>query len=215
MFRTILTLGTVALSLSTAACQSAVVKPVQAPIADVANDVAAPGCVRIQRGVRGDVADTRIAARWPDASYGDAAVAFSGRAGGGDRHMLVGFDLSSLPDNAVISRAALTLHKTGGLASELAVHRVTGQWNERTATFRALDSAWDSAPEQVTELVADQCHGPVTVDVTNAVRSWVSGAEANHGLLLSADAGTAFATSEAPDAQDRPRLEVCFSLPGA
>jgi hypothetical protein len=216
MIRTLATVAAAALALSSAACQSSVASPVRAPQASADQDVAAPGCVRIQRGVRGDVADTRIAARWPDASYGDEMVAFSGHAGSSDRHMLVGFDLGSIPKNAIIARAALTLQKTAGMGSELAVHRVTKQWAERTATYRGLESGWDRTPEQVTQLASDdESNGRVTLDVTAAVGGWVSGEEANHGLLLSADDGTAFATSEATDAQDRPRLEICFSLPGA
>ena len=215
MIRTFVAFATAALALSTVGCQSAIAPPVQAPQAGVAKDVAAPGCVRIQRGVRGDVSDTRIAARWPDASYGAEAVAFSGHAGGGERHMLVGFDLGSIPKNAVISRAALTLRKTAGMGSELAVHRVTAPWSEGTATFRGLESGWDHAPEQVTKLETNEGDAPVTVDITAAVSGWVSGAEVNRGVLLSADDGMAFATSEALDEQDRPRLEVCFSLPGA
>ena len=208
----------VALSLAAIGCQATMPAAASAPASAVAAPatMASPGCARIQRGVQGDIADTRIAQRWPDASYGDQQVAFAGQAGeGGKRFMLMGFDLRMIPKNAVISRAVLTVQKTGGLGGDLLVHRVNARWDERTASYNALAAAWDSGIEPSLQTGGEGCHGPMTVDLTGMVRSWVSGELDNNGVLLSSDAGLAVATSEAEDLDERPHLDVCFMLPDA
>jgi hypothetical protein len=57
--------------------------------------------------------------------------------------------------------------------------------------------------------------GAVTLDLTAAVKAWVSGARAANGLRLSTDGenGTDFTSSEYFDVDERPTLSVTYTLP--
>ncbi len=99
---------------------------------------------------------------------------------------LVGFDLSSIPADAVISRAELSLYLVErydypNRTRTLTVHRVTSGWTESGLT-------WNTQPsfgEQVASLaIPTSQYSRYNLDITALVRAWRSGAQPNYGLML-------------------------------
>src|SRR5262249_17882084 len=141
-------------------------------------------CMTIQRGVAGEVADSRVAEAWPTSNYGRESVAFAGRVGPGARRMLVKFDLDSIPDSARITKATITLHRETCGCSNVTVHRATARWNERDVTWNSFADAYEddallSLPEGVN---TEGDFGPVSFDATELVRGWRQGVDPNYGL---------------------------------
>jgi len=191
-------------------------KAVRAPATASSTPGRGPVCLPIQRGVNGAVADTRVAERWPDESYGTQSVAFAGSVGSAARYVLVDFDLGAIPEGAVITRATITLHASTNASapSIVTAHRITTAWNEGTVTWSSFGGAFDP----YVEAKLDRVEGDERVarfDVTRLVHAWRSGEQAQHGVLLKQDTSSiAFATSETAAAAQRPRLDVCFTVPG-
>src|SRR5262249_44948392 len=103
-------------------------------------------CMPIQRGVNGAVADTRVAERWPEETYGAQAAAFAGNVGNAARYVLIDFDLRAIPPNAEVTRATLTMHANTNecsARSDITLHRITTAWNEGTASWASFGSAFD------------------------------------------------------------------------
>lgn len=97
--------------------------------------------------------------------------------------ILMKFDLSNIPRGAVISSATLGMDlglSTGTQSVSPIVYRVTENWIETSVTQ-------NTQPTQGAEITS----GPVTnfpekktFDLTEAVRSWVSGAWPNYGIKI-------------------------------
>jgi hypothetical protein len=67
-------------------------------------------CRWVHRGAGGNVADTRVAERCPDRSYGNETVAFAGRVEGAARYVLLDFDIRAvLPAGAEVRSATLVV----------------------------------------------------------------------------------------------------------
>jgi len=155
--------------------------------------------------------------------------------------VLMKFDLSQLPADAIIQSAVLTLYQTGAggdATYDVSAHKIlrrnpdlrtaTGftydgvnNWTASTACYNSIPLAQaDIAPaEDVTGLNASA--GYKNWDVTAMVQDWSENPASNYGLLLnsdtvaSADSHRVFASSEAGNTTQRPALEVTYTLPGA
>lgn len=137
-----------------------------------------------------------------------------------NRRTLVKFDLSALPNGAVIDDAKLKLHASTVPASSrtLGAHRVTADWQETGV-------AWDTQPTTLFEYTntvgAPSSAGPVTWEVTADVQLMVDGTEPNYGWLaedVDEDFGNSsdameFSSREHATAAERPVLEVTYRLP--
>lgn len=177
-------------------------------------------CVTVERGVTGDVKDTRLASALPDRNYGDLATTGAGKVDGKERLSLFQFDLSALPPRARVVRARLTLHGVSTSDAPFTVHRVAASWDEHKVTWNSFEDAFDDKVETTLWTHADKANVAVA-DITPLVREWVQGMSANHGIVLRSDCdggplslGTFF-SSEAKNPADRPRLEVCYEDPAA
>jgi hypothetical protein len=117
--------------------------------------------------------------------------------------------IQEVPDGALVSAASLLLTCTNA-GDSIKVSYVTEEWAE-------LSVKWNSRPEVGKELGTIHCEelGPVTIDLTAAVKAWLSGAQENYGIYLRVETtdGTDFATSEAEDTSTRPKLSVTYTLP--
>jgi len=100
----------------------------------------------------------------------------------------VRFDLSRLPAGTTVHRAALSVYVGRLLATgSIAVHRVTGTWDEDTLTAARQPSV-DAALAERLALSADTPFLEyLSIDVTPAVQAWLAG-EPNHGFALRGDA---------------------------
>jgi hypothetical protein len=131
------------------------------------------------------------------------------------RRSLVRWDLSALPDDAVVAAATVALYRYEGGAEDamqVALYRVTNSWTEGTgwdlwsdpsyvpdgATWALASpgTAWttpggdyDAAVVGQGTLPAGMGNGWVNLDATAAVRAWVEGDAPNYGLLLRPQSG--------------------------
>jgi hypothetical protein len=117
--------------------------------------------------------------------------------------------LADVPDGALVSAATLTLHciDTGDVVE---VSYVSGAWNEDTVRW----STRPDAGSEIAELSCDEMHH-ASLDLTAAVKAWVSGERAANGLYLRTEGsdGTDIASSEYGNVDERPILSVTYTLP--
>ena len=212
-----------------AACLLLTIGCAAAPAAPIPHDAGSPAaapapahdahntrCVTIERGINGDVKDSRIAVSSPDRNYGDLLTTTAGSVGGKERLALFKFELAGIPAGASVVRATFSLHRASVTEAPFTVHRAEAAWDEKDVTWNTFEEAYDRVAETTMWTHADGSN-VATVDITTLVREWVDGTAANNGLVLRPGAHDgplslgAFFTSEADSAANRPRLEVCFA----
>lgn len=135
------------------------------------------------------------------------------------------FDLSSIPQGALVLDARLSLYAYDspagfGQHSDLSgpndawIRRITTPWDEATVT-------WNTAPASVSAGqialpgTSDPLHDHTLIDVTALVQDMVDDPANSHGFLIRLQDETYyrrlnFATSEHSDPARRPRLEVTY-----
>jgi hypothetical protein len=187
----------------------------------------------LQQGLNGytGAQDTSIYKYDPDANYSTATTLRVGLRQ--QWAVLLRFDLSSIPSNAVVTRAALEIYSIGWGGTDVGMKAYAllrspafGQatWNEA-----GTGNPWALAGGEGigTDRRADAEGGFMTsgfyewsvFSVTPVVQEWVSGDLANNGFLVRApwlkytDSFT-FASSEYNYAPSRPRLVVTYYVPG-
>ena len=160
------------------------------------------------------------------------------------RRSLLRWDLSSLPDDAVIHSATLELYRYDGSAENgmpVVLQRLSRDWAEGTgvefwpgtgyvpdgATWSTTDGsttwttpggdAHSTILAQITQ-PAGLTNGWITFDATAAVSAWVEESAPNFGVLLRPLAGDYtyhyFASREHATAWQRPRLMVTYAIAG-
>jgi hypothetical protein len=116
--------------------------------------------------------------------------------------------LADVPDGALVSAATLALHCIDG-GDVLTVSYVSEPWDEDTVR-------WNTRPEPGSEFAELSCDDTLhaNLDLTAAVKAWVSGERAANGLYFSTDGsdGTDFASSEYGEVAERPSLSVTYTL---
>jgi predicted phosphodiesterase len=188
--------------------------------------------VTLQKGLNrySGAEDTSIYKHDADVNYyGDATL----RVGQKQQWAtLLRFDLSSIPSNAVITRATLEIYATGWGGTDVGINAYTvlrsttlsqATWNRAQSSNPWAVAGCDST---TTDRRADAESGAMTsgfgkwsiFPVTSAVQEWVSGSLANNGFLLRAPwlkyaDNVSFASSEYSDVTIRPRLVVAYYIP--
>jgi len=123
------------------------------------------------------------------------------------------FDLSRLPAGTTVHRATLSIYVGRLLAAgSIAVHRVTGPWDEDTLSAARQPTADAQLPEGLTLAADTPFLEYLEIDVTAAVQAWVAG-QPNHGLALRGDA-TADVELVSKENQAVPRPAVLEIIPG-
>ena len=143
-----------------------------------------------------------------------------------DYRSLIEFDLSNIPNGAIINSAKLSLYSynSSGLGShsvrsgsnESVLSRITSPWEESNVT-------WNNQPtittkNQVflstsTELIQDY----LNIDVLNLIEDMIEKPNNNHGFLLKLSneqyyRSLLFAASDHDNPNLHPKLEVCYSI---
>lgn len=140
---------------------------------------------------------------------------------------LIEFNLSSLPANATIQTATLTLYNNpnsvNGYANgqhshvsgsnEAVLQRITSPWTE--------DVAWNNQPtttnqNEVTLAQDSDPYQDYVLDVKNLVQDIIGNPSSSYGFLLKLKTETpyrllAFASSDHPNATLHPKLEICYT----
>ena len=146
---------------------------------------------------------------------------------------LLRFDLSAIPENAVVSAATLQLYATGWGGSDLSIDafRVLRSVNLCQATWNQAQSGSNWAVPGCNGLGSDRAALPedsVTVrgprrgyslTLTSLVQAWVNGSLANNGVLLRGASASStslcyLASNQSSVLSQRPRLVVAYCLSG-
>ncbi|WP_437622966.1 DNRLRE domain-containing protein [Sorangium sp. So ce1151] len=173
-------------------------------------------CITVQRGA--GQASAADAVLWQSApSWNDGAnvtLSTGTSAAGGLRRSLLRFDLSTVPSNARVVSASLSLSQTyKTVDSTVRVHRVTSAWEESTVTWASFGAAFD--PAAAASFVSGGGSGFRSSEITELAQAWVSGRAENHGVLIEEDPvqRTDFRSSEKAHVEDRPKLDLCYVIP--
>jgi len=132
---------------------------------------------------------------------------------------LVKFDLGSVPSNAVIQSASLSLHQSevDGNVVTLNVYKVTSTWSESTvsgASKPGVDLGVVYGAQSVGSNV-----GQVTFsqDFSDLVETWISNVSMNYGLYFestkSADSADYDHTFGSRESVNKPALAITYSVP--
>lgn len=140
------------------------------------------------------------------------------------------WDMSALPADAVIESATLELYLTeaaGDNSYEISAHRITGldpvidtctgeTWNGTDPWSNNTPLAQDNIESAAGAAAVDATSGFKAWDITEIARTWINVPAENFGVLLNADVSAAsdsyryFASSQSSDASMRPRLTITF-----
>jgi len=152
--------------------------------------------------------------------------------------ILMNWNLSTLPANAQIQSATLSLYMTGsggdaqyeipvsGIVNKSPIvaksngnsYDGTNAWTANSVPYGGVPLAQSDIAAVVDAPLVDKIIGYKNWDLTNIVKDWVATPGNNRGLLLnssskaSSDSNRVFASSEAADANQRPKLVVTYTL---
>jgi Bacterial Ig domain/Bacterial cadherin-like domain len=152
---------------------------------------------------------------------------------------LLQFNLSTIPANASITNAALTMVRTGGktnTAFNISLHRITNVWDEGTVsnangisnwtqraagpiTWTAAGGDFNTTAETNTNVSNNGTYIWTGGTMNSLIQNWVNGTNVNNGMLLKfTTEGTAnenkdFASNNNGTAANRPLLTFDWSTP--
>jgi hypothetical protein len=178
------------------------------------------------------VEDTYLYQYEPDAHYATSSQLLVNN--GGSLLGLVRFDLSRIPAEAVVKKAHLILYLGNTPPSEIDVslYRLLPHWVDAEANWNlaAEGVPWsvpgvqgadlDYDPEPISVVYNVRLSGPYVFNLKSLLQDWLTGAVPNEGVLVvgprpggSGSIRYRFASSEAGDPGQRPKLEVVYMLP--
>ena len=170
--------------------------------------------------------DTTIV-RWKPDDPQDATGKLQIKAG--DMHSLLRIDLSSVPQGSRVRKAELRLWGSyGPNGITVRAYRLLRPWDEQSATWTWAESgeAWaqpgvlgseDVEATPFLEATLPTAPGYVTLDIADAVQTWLNAPERNFGMLMTGvEYGRqyTFSASNVGAINQRPRLELVVVLPG-
>ncbi|WP_234023199.1 DNRLRE domain-containing protein [Sorangium cellulosum] len=173
-------------------------------------------CVTIQRGTLGTVEDGTIWETFPTWSDSTVLLRTGTLAGFGVRHAVLRFDLSPVPAAATVVSATLRLqqiYRDDTSTSTINIHRITSPWTEPTVTWASLGNGSAFGPAIAASFQSLPGAGIRSADLTSLTAAWLAGTVPNQGVLLEEAPvlTTSFRSSEEPQIDRRPRLEVCYT----
>jgi hypothetical protein len=176
--------------------------------------------------------DAVISKNKPDTNYGDYydldALAWTNGGTPVTLRGLIDFDLSTIPENVIITSAYLSLYNNpqssnvSGEHSSLSgsnacwLQRVIENWNENTVTWNNQPSV--TTTNQVALSQSTSIHQDYeNIDVTKLVKDMVSDLTKSFGFMLRLQTEEYYrclilASSDAVDSTLHPKLEICYKL---
>lgn len=171
------------------------------------------------------VDDTWLDGDKPETNYGSTVDLRIDPETSKPEHTVIRFNLpTTLPDDALVTTAALNLTKTSGNTIDISAHQVTNNWAELQASWtnRLTAVPWDTAGGDFSEDEADPvvssgaATGLRSWSVPHIVQNWLDGAE-NYGFLLKhpleniGNNSNVFASSENATLASRPTLTFSYT----
>ncbi len=135
---------------------------------------------------------------------------------------IIGDGPGQIPAGSTITEAKLTILGNNPGGGSIFVHRLLADWDAKTLTWNTAKFAGNSEPgiqaddkeatAAFSSFPSDRT-GVFVIDVTPAVRKWVSGDAKNYGLAFTSDSpnGWDFDTCDAEEVEARPKLTVTFT----
>jgi hypothetical protein len=170
--------------------------------------------------------DAQILQVSPSTNYGNlASCEVDGDDGSGvDKSCLLRWDVSSIPTDAVVQSATITLLATDGTPNTYNVYALKRTWSESSVTWNraTTSSSWQTAGAlgandrgAVIGTVTGSGTRVITVNAAGIalIQDWVRGGT-NAGIIIadaSATDGIDFASSEYATVASRPKLTVTYS----
>jgi hypothetical protein len=162
--------------------------------------------------------DTFVSAAKSNTNYGNNSSLVVQSGGGGST--FVQFNLSSLPSGVVpsqLNKATLRLFISGLTAGgSFDVYFINGAWNENNVAYANAPPLGPSVALGV-PVASSAKDNYVEVDVTPALRAWMSGTQQNYGLALVpsplSQISAAFDSKEATNTSHEPALLYSFNGP--
>jgi hypothetical protein len=150
--------------------------------------------------------------------------------GSPDKAALLRWDLSSVPADASVESASITLRLSSGTNHEYEIYELLQSWNEAQTTWSqsASGSSWGAAGAQqggidrgttVLGTITSSSTGFVTIALNSAgiavVQNWITDPTSNHGFVIqdyanSTSDGFTMSSSEHSTVSYRPRLTVAY-----
>ena len=180
--------------------------------------------------------DTRFSTSTPTTNYGTSNLNIGeDNSSASVRRMLIKFNLSSIPDNAIINSATLSLWQSADLSNNnrtLRVYRSLRAWVETQATWEiySTGNSWETAggfganDAEQTDIgsrafSSAEANGEKQWTLTaSAIQEFTSGAVANNGFLLKADTESDdmyrfYSSDETVETTQRPKLVIDYTIP--
>jgi hypothetical protein len=166
----------------------------------------------------GPTDDTWVGPQNPAVNHGaETSLHVDGNASARERSLIAFNVNSSVSASATIQSATLTVCMqtivSAAVGRTHGVYRITGDWDEMTATWNNFPTFNSTATDTITVPLLTQC---VDFDVTADVQAWTDGTP-NYGWLLK-DAtevggltGVQYASKEHATQSQRPRLTITFT----
>ena len=176
--------------------------------------------------------DAHISQIEPDHNFGDSRVLVIGSESSGTAKtysILLAWDLSAVPRNAVIDAATITLNVSNPSSSGYGIYAMDTGWREDEVTWNELAMKTGAKPLTVGPSLTLRraplgTLGAFTTGLRkfwlNAegvalIQAWVDGSRPNYGFVMPGDQGSdsfAVRSSQHPAIRQRPRLTLAYTL---
>jgi len=137
--------------------------------------------------------------------YNRLLIGYYAGYGYGHQRAMVEYDLSSIPSNATVTGAVLSLYQDVGSSHSnsnqdhaLHVYRITSGWDEGTKNGAPGSVCWNDQPAKDNTSLASMSINGVgggtwrdfsNSALTSVVQGWVSGSYTNYGVMIMNDVG--------------------------
>ncbi|GMX61890.1 hypothetical protein Elgi_16940 [Paenibacillus elgii] len=159
-----------------------------------------------------------------DENYGGDVLSVKGEGTNqGESRTLIQFDLSSIPQNAIVTKATMYLKQfqswyPPNRSYTTMVHRITEPWDEYTVTWNRQPNHDGNYIHQNVSHSSDMWQN---WDITEYAKNWVTGAYPNYGVKILGREGVSsngtphllFWSSDHTDATAVPKLVISFDGP--
>jgi hypothetical protein len=168
-----------------------------------------------------DGKDASVDTYYPDQNYATHTEIGAGRGTADTVRAYIEFDLSSIPDNVVITSAAVGLYyyrTVGSATAPIGVYLVEESWTESNTTWNHQpDSA--TTPEDTLTVPTSVTNAFLYWDITDLVKDWLDGTIDNNGVMFrdtdesTVEAWKGFYSSDYGTPAQRPQLIIEYFDP--